>query len=214
MPTALSTDADTETPPNEATAIKIALGAVLWAAFVFVPPIGKDAASSLDSNVKTIQPRGKDTLMGMVQEFQEFIEQGNAMDMAVGVIIGGAFSSIVTALTDDIINPIIQFACGGTVGEDGVAIGGLVVPGTTIDFGAFISAIINFLIIAVILFLMVKAMNTAREKAAALAEKAGVSKEEEGEEAAPTCPHCLEEVKEGATRCPHCGGEISEAQEA
>ena len=154
--------------------------------------------------------------MGMVQEFQEFIEKGNAMDMAVGVIIGGAFSSIVTALTDDIINPIIKFACGGTVGEDGVAIGGLIVPGTTIAFGAFISAVINFLIIAVILFLMVKAMNTAREKAAAVAakaaEKAGIAKEEEEEKEPPVCPHCLEEVKEGATRCPHCGGEIPETE--
>ena len=130
------------------------------------------------------------------------------MDMAVGVIIGGAFTGIVSALTDDIINPLITFVTGGNSTD----IGGLVVPGTSIDFGAFISAIINFLIIAIILFLMVKAMNTAREKAAAVAakaaEKAGISKEEEEEEAAPTCPHCLEEVKEGATRCPHCGGEI------
>ena len=150
--------------------------------------------------------------MGMIQEFKEFIDRGNAMDMAVGVIIGGAFSSIVTALTNDIINPLIQVICGGTVGEDGVMVGGLVIPGTNIDFGAFISAVINFLIIAIILFLMIKAMNTAREKAEALAAaaaaKAGLAKETEEEEEPPTCPHCLEEVKEGATRCPHCAGVI------
>ena len=149
--------------------------------------------------------------MGIIQEFQEFIEQGNAMDMAVGVIIGGAFTSIVSSLTNDIINPLITFLTGGNSME----VGGLVVPGTSIDFGAFISACINFLIIAVIVFLFVKGMNTAREKAAALAAaaaaKAGLAKdgEEEEEAAAPTCPHCLEEIKEGATRCPHCAGEIA-----
>ena len=133
--------------------------------------------------------------MSYMDEFKEFIAKGNVMDMAVGVIIGGAFGNIVSALTEDIINPLITTLTGG--GAD--MAGSLVVLG--MDFGAFISAIINFLIVAFIVFNLVKAVNTM---------KATLIKEEAAEEPAPApvCPHCLEEVKEGATRCPHCGGEI------
>ena len=90
-------------------------------------------------------------------EFKEFINRGNVMDLAVAVIIGGAFTSIVTALTTNIINPLISVIAGG--GAD--TISGLVVPGTDIDFGAFISACINFLIVAFVVFLLVKAVNAA-----------------------------------------------------
>ena len=138
---------------------------------------------------------------GLIAEFQEFINKGNVMDMAVGIIIGGAFTAIVTALTTSIINPFITFVTGG--GTD--MTGALVVPGTEIDFGAFISACINFLIIALVVFFLVKAVNGARETAAKLAKKNAEEAAEE-EPAAPTCPFCLEEVKEGATRCPHCAG--------
>ena len=140
---------------------------------------------------------------GLVAEFQEFINKGNVMDMAVGIIIGGAFTAIVTALTTNIINPLITVITGG----NGTEVGGLVVPGTAIDFGAFISAIINFLIIALVVFFLVKAVNGARDTAAKLAKK---TEEEEEEAPAPTCPFCLEEVKEGATRCPHCAGAFDE----
>ena len=95
----------------------------------------------------------------LLKEFQEFINRGNVMDMAIGVIIGGAFTAIVTSLTDNIINPLIKAVCGGNVGE----VSGLVVPGTEIDFGAFISAVINFLIVAAIVFAMVKALNKAQD---------------------------------------------------
>ena len=133
--------------------------------------------------------------MSYMDEFKEFIAKGNVMDMAVGVIIGGAFGNIVSALTEDIINPLITTLTGG--GAD--MAGSLVVLG--MDFGKFISAVINFLIIAFIVFNLVKAMNKL---------KATLIKEEPAEEPAPApvCPSCLEEVKEGATRCPHCGGEI------
>ena len=137
---------------------------------------------------------------GFVAEFQEFINQGNVMDMAVGIIIGGAFTAIVTALTTNIINPLITVITGG--GTD--MTGALVVPGTEIDFGAFISACINFLIIALVVFFLVKGVNSAKEAAAKLSKKK--AEEEAAEEPAPTCPFCLEEVKEGATRCPHCAG--------
>lgn len=141
-------------------------------------------------------------MSGILKEFEEFINRGNVMDLAVGVIIGGAFTSIVTSLTDNIINPLISVIAGGGAGE----ISGLVIPGTDIDFGAFISACINFLIVAAVVFLLVKGVNKVEAIGAGL-----VGDKEEEEEEIPTCPHCLEEVKVGATRCPHCAGEIPAA---
>ena len=130
-----------------------------------------------------------------MDEFKEFIAKGNVMDMAVGVIIGSAFTAIVSSLTDDIINPLITTLTGG--GAD--MAGSLVIAG--MDFGAFISAVINFLIVAFIVFNIVKAMNKFQSMA-------GLDKPAEEPAPVPVCPSCLEEVKEGATRCPHCGGEI------
>jgi len=146
-------------------------------------------------------------MSNIANEFKEFINRGNMMDMAVGIIIGGAFTAIVTALTTNIINPLITVITGG----NGTEVGGLVVPGTAIDFGAFISAIINFLIIALVVFFLVKAVNGARDAATKLV---GKTEEEEEEAPAPTCPFCLEEVKEGATRCPHCAGAFDKPAEA
>ena len=133
--------------------------------------------------------------MKMLDEFKEFINRGNVMDMAVGVIVGGAFTAIVTALTSNIINPLITLITGGGIDTAGA----LVIPGTSIDFGAFISAVINFLIVAFIVFLLVKAVNNMQN----LGKKEEAA---EDETEPPTCPFCLEEVKEGATRCPHCAG--------
>lgn len=133
-----------------------------------------------------------------MDEFKEFINRGNVMDMAVGVIVGGAFTSIVTSLTDNIINPLINVITGGNEAD----FGALNVMG--INFGNFIGAVVNFLITALIVFCIVKALNRLSD-----AEAKILHKEKAAEEAAaPTCPHCLEEVKAGATRCPHCGGEI------
>ena len=140
-------------------------------------------------------------------EFKEFVNRGNVMDLAVAVIIGGAFTGIVTALTANIINPLIAVVAGGGAG----AVSGLVVPGTDIDIGAFISACINFLIVALVVFCLVKAVNKAQEVGSKLAGKG--SQEEESKPVA-TCPFCLEEVKEGATRCPHCTGEFVEPAKA
>lgn len=144
--------------------------------------------------------------MKIVSEFREFINRGNVMDMAVGVIIGAAFTAIVTSLTTDIINPLIKLLTGG----QGTDVAGLTIPvaGTEngIDFGAFISAIINFLIVAWVVFLMVKAFNKMRDTGSKIRNKNG----EVVEEKAPVCPYCLEEVLEGATRCPHCAAELPE----
>lgn len=107
-------------------------------------------------------PTGKaTTAMKFLGEFKEFINRGNVMDLAVAVavavIIGGAFASIVTALTTNIINPLISVVTGGSADT----VSGLVVPGTEIDFGAFISACINFLIVAFVVFLLIRAVNKA-----------------------------------------------------
>lgn len=135
--------------------------------------------------------------MKFLGEFKEFINRGNVMDLAVAVIIGGAFASIVTALTTNIINPLISVVTGGSADT----VSGLVVPGTEIDFGAFISACINFLIVAFVVFLLIKAVNRAQDLGNKIAKK-----EKEEEKPAPAGLFCLEEVKEGATRCPHCAG--------
>lgn len=100
-----------------------------------------------------------------LQEFKEFALKGNVMDMAIGVIIGAAFGSIVTALTDSFINPLIAVITGGAKkDENGVmqVVGGtFTVRGVEFSYGAFISAVINFLIIALILFCLIKAVNKA-----------------------------------------------------
>lgn len=137
------------------------------------------------------------TAMKFLGEFKELINRGNVMDLAVAVIIGGAFTSIVTEPTTNIINPLISVVAGGSADT----VSDLVVPGTEIDFGAFISACINFLIVAFVIFLLIKVVNKAQD----LGNKI-VRKEKEEEMPAPACPFCLEEVKEGATRCPHCAG--------
>lgn len=141
-------------------------------------------------------------------EFKEFALKGNVMDMAIGVIIGAAFGNIVTSLTDNFINPLIAVVTGGAKkDENGVmqVVGGsFKINGVSFNYGSFISAVINFIVIALILFIMLKAVNTAMEKAAALAKK-------EEEETAPTtkeCPFCFTEINVAATRCPHCTSEL------
>lgn len=141
-------------------------------------------------------------MKSLLAEFKEFINRGNVIDMAVGIIIGAAFTAIVTSLTDDIINPLIKLITGG----NGTDVAGLTIPvaGTEngIDFGAFISAIINFLIVAWVVFMIVKAFNKMKDGTAKLPFLKN-AKGEEVIEHAPTCPFCLEEINVGATRCPH-----------
>ena len=97
--------------------------------------------------------------MSLLSEFKDFALKGNVMDMAVGVIIGAAFGNIVTALTDNFINPLIAVIFGGN-SEDGLQIGGqFVIRGVAFNYGAFLSAVVNFLIIALVLFIIVKSIN-------------------------------------------------------
>ena len=120
---------------------------------------------------------------GLIAEFKEFINQGNAMDMAVGVIICGAFTAIVNSLIDDIINPVISIVTGG--GEVGQGLS-IQIGSAVINFGSLIGAIINFLLIALVVFVMVKSMNTMKEKTAALMKSKEAEEEEPEAEPEPS----------------------------
>ncbi len=143
---------------------------------------------------------GEKKMKGFLKEFKEFALKGNVMDMAVGVIIGGAFGTIVTALTENIINPLI-----GCLGSTEV---GLVVPlikGQQMDIGAFITAVINFIIMAFCIFLMMKAVN----KMMALGKKKN-AEEEAAEPTVKICPYCQSEISIKATKCPCCTSDLAE----
>ena len=103
----------------------------------------------------------------LFKEFGDFIKRGNVIDLAVAVVVGGAFSSIVTSLVNDIIMPVIGMITGG-VNVSGLSV---TVGSATLNYGAFLQAIINFLIIAFVIFMVVKAMNTASEKVSKLKKK-------------------------------------------
>ncbi|MDY4986567.1 MAG: large conductance mechanosensitive channel protein MscL [Eggerthellaceae bacterium] len=120
---------------------------------------------------------------GLIAEFKEFINQGNAMDMAVGVIIGGAFTAIVNSLINDIINPVISIVTGGGVVGQGLSIQ---IGSAVINFGSLIGAIINFLLIALVVFAIVKSMNTMKEKTAALMKSKEAEEEEPEAEPEPS----------------------------
>ena len=139
-----------------------------------------------------------------ITEFKEFIDRGNTMDMAVGIIVGGAFTAIVTALTTNILNPIITFATGG-IGSNTSALAIKLSDTATIDIGAFISAVLNFLLIALVVFCLVKALN---------ALKSATIKKKDEEEAVTTktCPFCKETIDIDATRCPHCTSVLEPAE--
>lgn len=141
---------------------------------------------------------------GFIHEFRDFISRGNVMDMAVGVLIGGAFSSIVTSLTEDIISPILGLFGGMNFDRLSVNILGEV----TLHYGKFLTAVVNFLLMAWIIFLMLKGLNALQSRAAKLAH---LEMEKEGPPAAPTvktCPYCLMEIPIGAVKCGHCTSEL------
>lgn len=140
---------------------------------------------------------------GFIAEFKEFISRGNVMDMAVGVIIGGAFSNIVTSLNENILAPILGIFGGKNFDDLSVNILGEV----TLEYGKFVTAVVNFLIMALVVFCIVKFMNAASEKAKMLSRK----KQEKEAPAAPTtkkCPYCLSEIPIEATKCAHCTSDL------
>lgn len=121
---------------------------------------------------------------GLIAEFKEFIAKGNVMNLAVGVIIGAAFQNIVSSLTNSFINPLIALVTGGCERDEAgnlILVGGqFTINGVSFDYGSFISAVLNFLIMAIILFTMVKAVNRLME--------VGKKKEEEKEPEPPAEP--------------------------
>jgi large conductance mechanosensitive channel len=135
-----------------------------------------------------------------LSEFKDFAVKGNMIDMAIGVVIGGAFSNIVTMLVDCIITPLISLVIITMTGKSDVdQLFGSIQVGP-FPIGQLISAIINFLITAIVLFAIVKGLNKVQTIGA-----------KEEEPAAPTtkkCPYCKSEVDIEATRCPHCTSEL------
>ena len=134
------------------------------------------------------------------EEIKAFINQGNVMDLAVAVVIGTAFTAIVNSVVSDLIMPLISLVTGGINFSDMKISLGSGPDAAAFTYGNFINAVIQFLIIAFVVFLIVKAMNKARS----LTARGKRAEETE----APHCPFCLEEVQEGATRCPHCTAEL------
>jgi large conductance mechanosensitive channel len=137
-----------------------------------------------------------------MEEFKKFISRGNVMDMAVGIIIGGAFTSIVSSFVDDIINPILGLFGGMNFDQYSLNIAGEV----TLNYGKFITAVINFLIMALVLFIIIKAVN-------GFGDKLNKKEEQPKKETTKKCPFCKSEIDIEATRCPHCTSQLdTEAQ--
>ncbi len=153
----------------------------------------------------------------MLKEFKEFIMRGNVIDMAVGIIIGAAFGAIISSLVKDIIMPPIGLLLGNvdfanlyatiknptTPGDYHTAAEVVANGGVTINYGNFINYVITFLIVAFVIFLMIRAINRMRRAAEKPKEAAAVTTKD--------CPFCLSAVPIKATRCPHCTSELKAA---
>ena len=144
----------------------------------------------------------------IINEFKEFIMRGNVLDLAVGVIIGGAFQKIIASLVNDVIMPVITLCTGGIdftnwfIALDGNHYNTLqdavAAKAATLNYGTFLTEVINFIIMAFIIFMMVKMMNSLSRK---------VKKPQDMEDAAAAtkvCPYCKSEISAEAVRCPHC----------
>lgn len=140
---------------------------------------------------------------GFIGEFKKFIMRGNVMDMAVGVIMGGAFTAIVTSLNQDILTPVLGIFGGTDFSNLKLQLGsGENAP--TLMYGNFITAVINFLITAMVIFCLIKIVNGISERFA---------RKQEPEAPAPVtkvCPYCRSEIAVEALRCPHCTSMLEE----
>ncbi len=129
----------------------------------------------------------------MLEEFKKFAMRGNVMDLAIGVIIGGAFGKIVASFVGDVLMPLIGLLLGG-IDFSGLA---FTIGKAVVKYGAFLQSVVDFLIIAFVIFLMVKGINKLTEKPAA--PTAPTTKE---------CPYCLSTIPIKATRCPNCTSQL------
>jgi len=131
----------------------------------------------------------------MLKEFKDFAMRGNVMDLAVAVIIGGAFGKIIASLVNDVLMPLIGLALGGlSFSELSFSVGNAVVM-----YGAFIQAIVDFIIVAFVIFMLIRTMNNMKKKEPASAPAEPTTKE---------CPHCFSTISIKATRCPNCTSQL------
>ncbi len=135
-----------------------------------------------------------------LQEFKAFAMRGNVLDLAVGVIIGGAFQKIVSSLVSDVISPLLGLF--GNANFDGLV---LHIGTVELRYGAFITTVIDFIIMAFIIFLMVKGINRLTQ--------IGRKPEKEKEPETKKCPYCTREIPIAAVRCPYCTSELGEETE-
>ena len=151
---------------------------------------------------------------GFLFEFKKFITRGNVIDLAVGVIIGGAFQKIVNSLVNDIVMPLISLITGGidfnnwffVLGEgDFATIADAKAAGVaTFNYGSFISAVLDFLIMAFVIFVIIRAINKISDKLKKPEEKV------EKASATKICPYCKSKIDINAVKCPHCTADIKE----
>ena len=150
--------------------------------------------------------------MAMLEEFKKFAMRGNVVDMAVGIIIGGAFGTIVKSLVNDVIMPPIGLLLGGvdfadvfvtlkegaTAGPYATVAAAKEAGAVTLNAGLFVNSVISFLIVAFAVFMLIKAMNSLQKKA----EEPAAEPTEKG------CPHCFTQIPIKASRCPHCTSKL------
>jgi large conductance mechanosensitive channel len=151
----------------------------------------------------------------MLKEFKEFAMRGNVVDMAVGIIIGAAFGTIIGALVSDVLMPPIGLILGNVdfsnlflvlkegkiAGPYATVAAAKAAGAVTLNYGVFVNTVVNFLIVAFAIFFLIRGMNSLKKK-------------EEASAAAPTtkdCPHCLSTIPVKATRCGHCTSELRAA---
>ena len=127
-----------------------------------------------------------------LQEFKEFALRGNVMDLAIGVIIGAAFQAIINSKVNDVLSPLI-----GLIANTDLSYLVLTIRDVDVKYGSFLTAVINFVIMVFVIFLLVKGMNAL----SSLGRKKDVVEEEPTEK---TCPFCFGKIDIKATRCPHC----------
>lgn len=137
-------------------------------------------------------------MKAFMAEFKKFIARGNVMDMAIGIIIGGAFTAIVTSLVNDILMPVLSLLTGGFDFSALCIVLGEGENAATLNYGSFIAAIINFLLISVVIFMLIRAIN----------KLSAMKKEEPAAATTKECPFCKEQVSIQAVRCPHCTSKL------
>ena len=130
-----------------------------------------------------------------LDEFKAFALRGNVMNLAVGIIIGAAFQSVVSSLTDNILSPVIGLFTGNNF--DALEIGFL---GVTLRYGAFITSVVNFIIMAFVVFMLMKCMNGLMG--------IGKAANDAGEPTTKKCPYCMSEIDINASRCPNCTSDL------